>query len=66
MEINSGSGIRTATCPICHGEVEIPARAVNAEGNYSIQCKKCKIPVSGKVHSDQGNGPATTQEGSST
>ncbi len=54
MDINSGSGVRTATCPICHGEIEIPARAVDAEGNYSIQCMKCKIPVSGKVRPNPG------------
>ena len=54
MEPDPGLGIKTATCPICHSEVEIPARVIDSEGNYSIQCTKCKIPISGKVHPDVG------------
>jgi hypothetical protein len=54
MERDPGFGVKTAKCPVCHQEIEIPKRAVDADGNYSIQCMKCKIPVGGKIHPDPG------------
>lgn len=54
MDSDPGSEVKTATCPVCLEEIEIPARAVDAEGNYSIQCMKCKIPINGKIHPDPG------------
>lgn len=44
----------TATCPICRQSIEIPTRAIDEDGNYSIQCMKCKIPVTGKTKRNPG------------
>lgn len=54
MNSDPGSKFKTATFPICHAEIEIPARAVDADGSYSIQRMKCKVPIRGKVHPDPG------------
>jgi hypothetical protein len=54
MNSDPGLDVRTAKCPICHGEIEIPVHSVDADGNYSIQCMKCKVPISGKVRADHG------------
>jgi hypothetical protein len=34
MEPDPGLGTKTATCPICHSEVETAARAIDAKGIY--------------------------------
>ena len=44
----------TATCPVCRESIQIPLHAVDDEGNFSVQCMRCKIPVSGKVKRDAG------------
>lgn len=48
------SEVKTAKCPVCHHEIEISARAVDAEGSYSVECTHCKISVTGKIHPDPG------------
>lgn len=36
MGPDSGLGARTTICPACHAEIEVPPRATDAEGNYSM------------------------------
>ena len=38
-----------ATCPRCRGKIILAAGAVDDEGNYSILCPRCHVPVSGKI-----------------
>ena len=44
----------TATCPVCRESIEIPLHAIDYDGNYSVQCMKCRIPVTGKTKKDPG------------
>jgi hypothetical protein len=54
MDSDPGLDARTTTCPACHAEIELPLRATDAEGNYSIECTHCKITLTGRVHPDPG------------
>lgn len=45
---------KIATCPVCRESIEIPLHAIDDDGNYSIECMKCKIPVTGKTKRDPG------------
>ncbi len=45
---------KTATCPVCRESIEIPSHAIDDDGNYSVQCMKCKIPGAGKIKRDPG------------
>lgn len=45
---------KTATCPVCRESIEIPLHAIDDEGNYTLRCMKCKIPVTGKTKRDLG------------
>jgi len=54
MDPDPGLDTRTTRCPSCDTEVEIPLRATDAEGNYSVECSRCKITVTGRIHPDPG------------
>ena len=54
MDRDPGQNVKTTTCPACNAEIEIPLRATDAQGNYSIECTRCKITITGRVHPDPG------------
>jgi len=54
MDENNNLGTQTVVCPVCHESIEIPTHMIDDDGNYSVQCMKCKIPVTGKAQRPRG------------
>jgi endogenous inhibitor of DNA gyrase (YacG/DUF329 family) len=52
MKTDHSIDTQQATCPVCRGKVRIPNGSIDDEGNYSLDCPRCQVPVTGKIEFD--------------